>query len=79
MGRGSAIRQKKKRTKPGTAIIPAFRRLRQGDHKFEASLGYIERPCLKIITPSKKRGKKTHRDWERRNKTVIIHSDYYVD
>jgi hypothetical protein len=42
MGRGSAIRQKKKRTKPGTAIIPAFRRLRQGDHKFEASLGYIK-------------------------------------
>jgi hypothetical protein len=28
------------------AIIPAFRRLRQEDCKFEASLGYTVRPCL---------------------------------
>jgi hypothetical protein len=27
-------------------IIPAFRRL-QEDHKLEASLGYLPRPCLK--------------------------------
>jgi hypothetical protein len=28
-------------------LIPAFRRLRKEDHKFEASLGYIEILCLK--------------------------------
>jgi hypothetical protein len=30
-----------------TPVIPAFRNLRQEDCKFKASLGYIERPCLK--------------------------------
>jgi hypothetical protein len=28
-------------------VIPAFRRLRQKDHKFKASLDYIVRCCLK--------------------------------
>jgi hypothetical protein len=28
-------------------IIPAFRQMKQEDHKFEASLGYTTRPCLK--------------------------------
>jgi hypothetical protein len=30
-----------------TPLIPALRRLKQKDHKFEASLGYIARPSLK--------------------------------
>jgi hypothetical protein len=28
-------------------IIPAFRRLREEDHKFKANLGYIVRFCFK--------------------------------
>jgi hypothetical protein len=31
-----------------TLVIPALRRLKQGDKKFEDSLGYRVSPCFKI-------------------------------
>jgi hypothetical protein len=45
------MKKKKKRTSP---IILAFRRLRQKDHEFEASVDYIVRLSIKKQTTPKK-------------------------
>jgi hypothetical protein len=34
-------------------MVVYFWNLRQEDHEFEASLGYIGRPCLKTAPPKK--------------------------
>jgi hypothetical protein len=36
-------------------VIPAFRRLKEEDCKFQVSLGYIARPPLNFSLPSKKK------------------------
>jgi hypothetical protein len=38
-------------------IIPAFGRLRQEDHEFKTSLGYVAKPCLKKRKRKKKERK----------------------
>lgn len=46
------VRNTKSQARPGHAVILALKRLRQENHGFGASLGYIIRPC------------KEKRDWE---------------
>jgi hypothetical protein len=41
-------------------VIPALRKQRQESHAFQASLGYVERPCLK---KEKKKKRKKNRRW----------------
>jgi hypothetical protein len=41
-----------------TPVIPALRRVRKEDHKFEVNLGYTVRPCLKNRKKEKKRKRK---------------------
>jgi hypothetical protein len=44
-------------------VIPVLGRLRQEDHEFKGSLGYIERHCLKKTKQTNK--KETDRERER--------------
>jgi hypothetical protein len=39
------------------SAIPALGRLRQEDHQFEVSMGYVTRPCLKNKNKNKKKTK----------------------
>jgi hypothetical protein len=47
-------------------IIPALRRLRQEDLKFEDCLGHIGRPCLKKKKERKEGRKEKEREKERK-------------
>jgi hypothetical protein len=53
-------------SKHGSAVYPAFRRLRQEDHEFKASQGYILRLVLKKKKGPQgglKKKKRTPRRW----------------
>ena len=45
---GTTHTQKKGWVGCHTPVIPVFRRVRQEDHRFEASLSNLARPCFKI-------------------------------
>jgi hypothetical protein len=47
-------------------IIPALRRLKQEEFKFEDSLSYIVRPCQKQANKQKKKPKKKKRERRKR-------------
>jgi hypothetical protein len=37
------------------SVIPALGKQKQEDHNFEGNLGYIVRPCIKILKQNKER------------------------
>jgi hypothetical protein len=47
MGEGSSEKKFKIKVWWYTSVIPALRKLRQEDHEFRASLGYMVRPSVK--------------------------------
>jgi hypothetical protein len=57
-------------------IIPALRRLKQEEFKFEDSLSYIVRPCQKQANKQKKKPKKKKR--ERRKRICETSLDWLV-
>jgi hypothetical protein len=52
-------------------IIPALRRLRQEDHNFKASLGYIGKPC-----PKTKKRKVDKRKCRGKSSTFELGNDF---
>jgi hypothetical protein len=63
-----------------TPIIPKRRRLKQEDHEFEASLGYIVRSCLKTTNKTKIKSNQIQEKQNKikPNKTTGRHSTKYM-
>jgi hypothetical protein len=54
-----------------TPLIPAVKRVRQENHKFETSLGYTVRPVsTNKQQPPKKKRVKTEQNWRKRESTL---------
>jgi hypothetical protein len=52
-------------------VIPAFGRLREENHKFKATLGYIVRPCQREREREREKKERGGRERERRREGEI--------